>query len=244
MGKYFTFREITEKEELEEIFKLRYEIYRSCGLNFCTKENDFHIDVDEFDVHSRHFALNCGELTVGYFRVVLPKDELTNTVVLEIGKKYQMLDEEEYFNKNGKAPFPFLSYEGIPQSHLNYFNKVQSKKERIAEASRLILHQNFRSIFLAKFLVECAMALFVLICIGKKHAVISCRSEHGKFYEHYGFIPFENGKEYILDKTTASSLFLSLSLSLSDSNVPKHLHPKLESMAQEFLTTSKMEREI
>jgi hypothetical protein len=90
------------------------------------------------------------------------------------------------------------------------------------------------------------MALFILICIGKKHAVVSCTREHGFFYEHYGFIPVVKGEDFVLDKTTWSSLFLSLSLSLSlsDSTVPKHLHPKLQSMAQEFITTSKVEREL
>ena len=245
MGKIFTFREITEKEELEACFRFRYEIYSLCAMKDFLYENSNRIDIDCFDVHSRHFALKCGGINVGYFRVVLPKDELTNNNVLEIGKRYQLLDESEYFQKIDQAEFPFLSYEDIPEKYLIYYLDLLNRNEKLAEASRLILHPQFRSIITGKFLIECAMALFVNICVGQKHAVVFCSGKHDRFYEPYGFIPIAGREDCVFNHSNlGQALTIPLSKDISDSTVPKQLHGKLQEMAQEFLTTSKMEREI
>ncbi|MBE0551840.1 MAG: hypothetical protein IH619_05625 [Ignavibacterium sp.] len=208
--------------------------------------NENHLDINHYDVHSRHFALNCGGLTVGYFRVVLPKDELTNTEVLEIGKKYKLLDEEDYFHKNGKAPFPFLSYEGVPQSHWDYFNEIQSRNEMVAESSRLMLHTEHRSIRKSKLLCECAMMLYPLIFISKKNVLISVRKEHAPCYIRQGFVPIANGETYYIKETDIVGITLTIPLSqtLSDSTIPARLHQNINQMAEEFKTTGKIEREI
>jgi hypothetical protein len=244
MEKSFRFQEITEKDELEVYFRLRYEIYSNSIVKGLIRENKNHIDIDYFDIHSRHYSLMNGNNIAGYFRVVLPKNELTNTKVLEIGQKYQLLDETEYFHKNGRAPFPFLCYEGVPRSYWEYYNELHNKNEQLAESSRLILHPDYRSIRTSKFLVECAMALFILICIGKMHAVVSCRHDHGSFYENSGFIPIANGESFINHEFNTIAFTLPLSQSLSTSSVPKQLHAKIEEMAEEFRSTGKIEREL
>ena len=244
MKNIFTFREITEKDELEEFFRFRYDVFSNCEAKYFLEENENHLDINHYDVHSRHFALTTDNANAGYLRVVLPKDELTNTDVLEIGKRYKLLDEEDYFHKNGKAPFPFLSYGGVPQSYWNYFNELQSKNEQVAEAGRRIIHPEFRSIRTGKFLVECAMALFVVICIGQEHAIMSCASEHSRFFDNVGFIPIANGEGYVSNNINCVTLSLPLSESLSTSTVPQQFHSKFEEMANEFRSTGKMEREI
>ena len=245
MGKIFTFREITEKEELEAFFRLRYEIYSLCAMKDFLYENNNRIDVDYFDVHSRHFALLNGTNTIGYFRVVLPKDELTNYDILEIGKRHQLLDEIEYIKKIDEAEFPFLSYEGIPERYLIYYLDLLNRNEKLAEASRLILHPQFRSIITGKFLIECAMALFVNICIGQKHAVVFCSGKHDRFYEPYGFIPIAGREECVFNHSNlGQALTIPLSRDLSDSTVPKQLHGKLQEMANEFKSTGKIWREL
>ena len=229
----FTFREITEKDELEACFRLRYEVYSNCEVKSCIKENEDYVEIDYYDVHARHFALYQANYLVGYFRVVLPKDELTNKDVLEIGKKYKLLDETEYFHKNGKAPFPFLSYKGVPQGHWDYYYDLLTRNEKLAEASRLILHTQFRSISTSKFLIECAMSLLVCICIGHKHAFVNCSRDHCGFYAHYGFSTIANGTSFICGiNRTVLTLTVPLAQSLSTSTIPKQHHTKLQSMAR------------
>lgn len=242
----YIFREITNKNELESFFRLRYEVYSDTVLVACLKENKDRIDINHFDVHSRHFGFFQGDHVAGYLRVVFPKDEITNYNVLQIGKQYGLLDEMDYFHKNGKAPFPFLSYKNVPQSHWDFYNEISQKNERIAEASRLVLCVGHRSLRTSRFLIECAMALFVIICIGKKHAMVDCKCGHGFFYENYGFKKITEGEPYFQIGTNRKTedLTLPFAETLSTSLVPKHHHAKLEQMAEEFSTTGKIEREL
>jgi hypothetical protein len=171
--------------------------------------------------------------------------DLTNYDILEIGKRYQLIDEVEYFQKIDEAEFPFLSYEGIPERYLIYYLDLLNRNEKLAEASRLILHPQFRSIIAGKFLIECAMALFVNICIGQKHAVVFCSGKHDYFYEPYGFIPIAGREDCVFNHSNlGQALTIPLSKDLSDSKVPKQLHGKLQEMANEFKSTGKIRREI
>lgn len=244
MAKKFTFREITEKEELEEIFRFRYEVYSNCHLNVFIHKNEQHIDMDNYDVHSRHYALTDGNVNAGCFRIVYPKQKLTNEDVLEIGIKYQLLSQEEYFNKNGKAPYPFLSYDGIPQSYWNYYNELQMRNENITEGSRLVLHPDYRSLRTSKFITECSVAVFTLDCIGKTNAVIYCRPDHTKFWKHYGFVSIAHTERFEFEGFQAEIITIPLSKSLSDSTIPPQFHSKFENMANELQSTGKIEREI
>jgi len=94
MSKKYTFREITEKDELEKFFKMRYSIYSNCRMNGFVKCNEHSIDIDAYDVHSRHYALTCENVNAGYLRVVLPREEMFQDQVLEIGRKYHLLNSK------------------------------------------------------------------------------------------------------------------------------------------------------
>ena len=119
-----------------------------------------------------------------------------------------------------------------------------SKNEYLAECSRLILQPEIRSVRTSKFLIECAMALFVIICIGKMNTVVSCRHDHGCFYEHCGFIPIVDREGYKTNERNMVAFTLPLSQSLSTSSVPQRYHVKFEEMAEEFKTTGKIERKL
>ena len=85
----YTFREITEADELEMAFRLRYEVYSSCRCSMFLNTNLNKIDIDSYDLHSKHFGLFIHENELaGYFRVVLDKNEYYNPDVLEIGRKF------------------------------------------------------------------------------------------------------------------------------------------------------------
>ena len=83
MSKTYTFREITEKEELEKFFRLRYEVYSDCRCQSILKKNGHPIDIDYYDVHSRHYSLACENEHAGYLRIVLPKEEIIQNHVLD-----------------------------------------------------------------------------------------------------------------------------------------------------------------
>lgn len=242
MGKIYTFKEITDQQELEQFFRLRYAVYSQSANKIFLKENEHRIDIDYYDIHSRHYCLMQGNDKAGYLRVVLPKEELTNENVMRIGEHYSLLEWEAYIQQNETAPFPFLSYNGVPKSHWDYYNDLLTRNEKLAEASRLILHPDFRTIRTSKFLVECAIALYILVCIGQKHAIINCDVEHSLFYEHYGFKTIDGNGGYAVNGLNKISLALAISLSFS--SVPRQYHERIESMAKEYRTTGKIIREL
>jgi len=167
-----------------------------------------------------------------------------------IGEKYSWFERADYFHQNGKAPFPFLSYSGVPKSQWDFYQNLFEKKEKLTEASRLIILPEFSSIKVSRHLVECAaVVLYVLICIGQSHAIINCLEEHAAFYESYGFIPVANGEKYFLNGMnrmclSLNRMCLSLSLSLSLSSVPKQYHERFEAMAAEYRSTGKIVKEL
>ncbi len=219
MGKIYTFREVTDKEELEKCFLLRYKVYSESANKVFINENIDKIDVDFYDVHARHYCLQVDEIIAGYLRVVLPKEDITNETVFGIGEKYSWFERADYFHQN-----------------------LIEKKEKLTEASRLIILPEFSSIKVSRHLVECAVVLYVLICIGQSHAIINCLEEHAAFYESYGFIPVANGEKYFLNGMNRMCLSLSLSLSLS--SVPKQYHERFEAMAAEYRSTGKIVKEL
>lgn len=240
MGKIYTFKEVKDKQELEALFQLRYSIYEASANIALMNENQHCIDVDFYDICSNHFVLKWEEVNVGYIRVVLPKHELINRDVIEIGEKFGLINETEYFHQNKKAPFPFLNYMGTPQSHWDFYYELQNKNEQLIEASRLILHPDFRTIRTSKFLVECAIVLYVLIGNVQSHAIINCKEKDATFYKHYGFMPVANGETYLINGMNRMCLSLSLSLS----SVPQKYHEKFEAMAEEYKHSGKIIGEL
>jgi hypothetical protein len=103
----YTFREISDKETLKRCFQFRYQIYSESLMKEFLKENNNKIDIDYYDIHSRHYVLLQDDNLIGYIRTVLPKDELTNYEVLEIGKEFRLLTNQKYFEQNNIAPFLF-----------------------------------------------------------------------------------------------------------------------------------------
>ena len=234
MSKKYTFREITEKDELEKFFRLRYNVYSDCRCQSLLKKNGHPIDIDFYDVHSRHYALTYENINAGYFRVVMPKEELTQNSIIEIAEKHNAFNDYEKYLTGGYAPFPFLSYKEVPAGYWDYFNNLQSKNKKLAEASRLVLQPEFRTIRTSRFLIECAIVLYIIICIGRKQAVLSCNVRHKTFYEYYGFKPI--GKE------NGFSVYGYDSVAMSMSFLPEHFKSKFEEMTAEFKLTGKIQR--
>lgn len=243
------FREITNESDLEKSFMIRFEIYSESRMQGFLKHNPHNLDLDVFDLHSRHFGLYTenNELA-GHIRIVLPRNEYFNYHAFNIGKKTGIFsgNEQPFNNDNDSsaAEFPILSYPCLPESVVEHFNSLKQKDERLAEAGRIVIAEKYRGIRTSVFLVECALVLYILICAGQKHAVITCCKEHHMFYERYGFRPLGNGMYYQSLGTTSIVLGLPFASSLAFSNIPKHLHQKLEEMVAEFSITGEIKKEM
>jgi predicted GNAT family N-acyltransferase len=236
MSTKYTFREITEKDELEQFFRLRFEVYSGCRCRSILKNNGHSIDIDYYDVHSRHYAMTCGNTNAGYFRVVLAKEELIQQSVIDIAENYNIFRNYDRYLNSEAAPFPFLCYKEVPQSYWNYYKNLKRGNKNLAEASRLILIPELRTIRTSKFLIECAIVLYLIICFGRRQAVLSCNQRHKSFYEYYGFNAI--GEENGLSTYGYDSLAMSL-VSLPDQH-----HLRLKEMTSEFKSNGKIEREL
>jgi hypothetical protein len=247
----YTFREITEADELEQAFRLRYEVYSHCRCSSLLKSNKNKMDLDVYDLHARHFGLfiNENELA-GYWRIVLNKNDLYNSVIFAIGRKYDLFpgygtscDEVE---EKELADFPFLSYADIPKDIKQFYTSLKSRNEEVAEGSRLILKEQFRSVRTVLFLMDCMMMLFYTHCLGKRHAITVCVKEHAPFYQRYGFQFIGDDRGYSLSGSIKEAVCLAIPISdkLSSSTVPENLHPKIEAMAAEYKITGKITKTI
>jgi len=245
MNKTLTFREITEPDELEKVFRFRYEEYSNSKCNVFLKQNYHKVDIDIYDLHSKHYGLFAfNNQLVGCLRVVLDRNGLYNQNVFEIGKKYDVFNDsfysKEVFKSINAADFPFLSYSNLPESMKSHYCLIKRNNENVAEASRLIIGKDFRGLRVSIFLVECAMMLFTLICLGQRHAVLDCCREHRSFYERFGFRPFDDGQGYKIFERFSDILYLHSSAF----SIPIHLKLKFEQMAIEFSQTNKISRAI
>jgi hypothetical protein len=237
MEKIYTFKEVRDKETLKECFRFRYKIYAESLMRGFLKENADKIDIDYFDVHSRHYALLHNNNLAGYIRTVLPKDELINYEVLEIGEEFRLLHEQKYVEQNSIAPFPFLSYNGVPKSHWDYFYKLERNKEKVVEASRLVLHPQHRTIKTSKFLTECAIVIYLSNYITQKHAVINCYVHHSLFFKCYGFKPIDETGGFMVNGVKKVTLTHTPLIQ----HEQKESHEKLSVMQKEFKQLGKLE---
>jgi predicted GNAT family N-acyltransferase len=213
-GTTYTFREITEADELEQAFRLRYEVYENSRLNPFLKHNSRKVDIDEFDFHSKHYGIfnEKGDM-IAYLRVVFDRSELNNQsvyeVIINLHLEINNLNDSISIKEKG-SEFPFLSYPEVPDAVKTHYFTVKAKNEAFVEASRLIIKDEFRGPRLSGFLIDCAMMLFTMICSEKKHAIVCCDKHHSFFYERFGFRPFGDGQIYDACGTKKVSVFLTL----------------------------------
>jgi predicted GNAT family N-acyltransferase len=243
LNKTCTFREITETNELERAFRFRYEEYSRSRLCRFLKQNQSKLDIDIYDLHSRHFGLFNGyNEMIGCLRVVMDKRKFYNNYVFEVGQKFNFFSKTENslegMRNSETADYPFLSYPNVPPSLLSHYNSLKARNVELAEASRLIIKENFRGFRTSAFLIDCAMMLFIILCSEHRHAVIDCCKDHRLFYERYGFRPFGDVTEYNLYDMNLDFICLALS------ETPKNLPVRIEEMKSQYQETGKISRAL
>lgn len=210
MNTYYSFREVKNTEELKALFHLRYQEFLKCRLNGFIEKNKYELDIDCYDLRARHFGLFCctqhGEVLVGCMRVIDNKPTYIAEKVLKIASLSKLLFQK--VNQTPKHPFPLMNYNSHVKELNAFYQHLKIKNEKLCEVGRFVFSTEIRSLCLAKFVVECAMAVYYSD-LGFENAIISCYPLHKRLYGLYGFKEFSDGKSFTVNGT--SQLIMSLS---------------------------------
>jgi len=188
---HFVFREPENSQELLDLFKLRYKVYRSSRLALFIKENKYEIDIDQYDFHARHFGMysveSGKETAIGYLRVVedlvVTKQTYLNAVLKQIPQLSQNIDDKPSYD------FPLMDY--VPETELikEKINQVHRNHERVVEACRMAIDPAVRSLRVAKHIFEASMAIYWFHY--EFHHMFACIDTSKKgFYARYVVCPF------------------------------------------------------
>ncbi len=240
-----TFREITSKEALEEVFRLRYQVLKNSRVRQFLQENETEWDIDIYDLHASHYGMfNEEEGLSGYLRIIRDRNSYFNPDVALVCRENNIpLTPAQIFQET--APFPFLSYPGVPEKVKEFYAKCAPIW--IIEGSRLILTNDSKSFKTALALIECAIVTSMDIFgnhLGT--AIVDCYSSHEGAYSLFGFKRIPGTGEYNVfesgDERSAITLFLDISSDLKKSGIPEKLHGKIQKMSAEFNSTSQISR--
>jgi hypothetical protein len=243
-----TFREITKPAEMEKLFRLRYEVYSESGMSPFLKPNVHRIDMDVYDLHSRHFGIYLNNDLIAGVRAVIDKGDYYNPDVYEIGRKYGVYADDKSSQvellRSDYPDFPFLSYPTVPVD-VKQFYEEQKKDKKVFMSSRCVIDANHRGLKTIQFLTESILTIGILLC-GEKAgmAVTDVSVPHSKFYPRYGFKSIENAPVYFLWDFSIVTLTIFLSTNLAVSSIPQYLHPKFEAMIEEYNRTKMIIQKI
>jgi predicted GNAT family N-acyltransferase len=180
----YAFREIKEEAELLAAFRMRYTIYvQQPHLRQIMAENAAEVDIDGYDVYSRHYGLykinGESEEMIGYLRVTEQrKFPLVEATLKTLKRQYNFVIP--------KRPQLFRNQEKFP----NMENVLQIPLTKIApsicEPGRFIISKEYRSAGLAQFIIESIMVVLCAIPY-MKFGVIDCQKDHKTMYLRNGF---------------------------------------------------------
>ncbi len=237
----YTFKEVNTKTELKKLFKMRYADYSQSQLKKFIHENPKEIDIDYFDLQSKHFGIYCDGAPIGFIRVVNNKNDYFNENSFEIGQEFGFFNQKAC--DSSQPEFPFVSYDRVPESVTHFYENTAQHNLPIIEAGRFHITKNHRGIRIAKFAIESSIVLYLFIHNRAKFAVINCDERKAGFYRKYGFKIVNNSDRiYMLGNRIKKGCLLNLKL--SPSKVPETLLPKFEEMATEYQETNQIRRSL
>lgn len=194
---YFCYREAHSEKELEELLRLRYQVYRNSRLAGFCPENAWGIDLDAWDARSLHFGLfRCDGSTeepVGYMRVIQEGETHQAGYIRSIAwrKSAEML---ETVANPPEVPFPAMSYfPGAMEKFGPMLAEASLEGKKYGEASRLVLREDCSGLKLTLSLIEYAIAIN-FIENGFHRSVLTCSQLHSRIYNHYGWQQVEGTK--------------------------------------------------
>ena len=202
--------------------KLRYTIYNSTRCAGFLSENDMEIDVDAYDLQSKHYGLFVEEADqqklIGGLRIIQNRPVLSSIRML---KKLNLL---QYCEEQPEEVLPILSY--FPDEKEEHFSPLLTKDCLATEGSRLVLDKDYQSLRLAKFIISNAIILHMM----EEEdwvAFVSCVPLHARLYQSFGF-------EQVFDHTNWAKDLQARALYLRDEQLDQNKRPELEAMIREF----------
>lgn len=234
---YFVFREAKTTNDFNRLLRMRYRVFRNSNLAKLIQENDYGIDIDCYDLRARHFGLfrveNNTEGTAGYLRVV--EDRLVPIEYPIISLIERMPELCDKLKQEPKYLFPTMNYLPNPSIIRNLYENISHVGKQMMEPCRFALDEPFRSLRLAKHMVESILAVYGSF-LGIEHAIYSCDASNASFYKTYGFNRLKEIPESDFVGIGANSCCLFASYS----KIPLPIRNRIEIMAKYFAETGEI----
>lgn len=234
---YFVFREPANINELKALLLLRYSVYRASRLHKFCPENEAGIDLDCYDLYSRHFGLyehsGATSRPVGYVRMVTDKEGTFHDELFRLAGQSPSLFEK--INRVPPNPFPVMNYAPDSEQIGEYYNDAKARGEMFVEVSRLSLDGRIRGLKVVTNFVSSIFAAYQAMDVD--HAIISCHSEHSVFYQHFGAKGFAGSQPFYCEQYDGAATSLLL---LSPKTLPDTMKERVLQMAEAFRITGRI----
>lgn len=209
---------------------LRYSVYRASRVRKFCPVNEVGIDMDCYDLSSRHFGLyeHTGSISrpVGYIRLVTETEGTFRNELFELSKTIPSIYEK--VNRIPTEPFPLMAY--FPDAALikKHHMAVKSQGETLVEASRLSLDPSVRGRHISTYFVASVFASSLAHDYGR--SVMTCHVDHESFYRQFGFSRLEGTQ----DRSMSHLDYHAVCLSCSIVGIPSPMKEKVQSMADMY----------
>ncbi len=184
---HYEFREVTDTAGLEQLFRLRYRCFRGSKLAGLIANNDSELDIDSYDLRSRHFGLfectGSGERLVGNHRHVYDCEQpAAEAIRALVAKQPELRDRVLAVPEH---PYPVLSYWPDKEPIYALHREACARGETLIEASRLALDPSVESLAVVNFMFEATVASYQ--ALGGTRALTVINSNRKRYYSRYGF---------------------------------------------------------
>lgn len=231
-NKYYIFREPKNFDELKALLLLRYKVFRESRLEKFVVENEACINLDCYDLYSRHFGLYAHDgdssRPVGYVRMVTDEEGTFRDELFELAKSIPSLYEK--VNRIPEEPFPIMNYCPYRNDIREYYVNLKLRGEKLVEAGRLSLVNSVRGLKIATNFIASIFASFLVHDVDK--TILACRPNHQNIYNLFGAVVFNSTIEFQCDEADSSALLL-----LSAKNLPESMKEKVYKMAVAYRAT-------
>ena len=226
---YYSFREVTRMTELEPLLRLRYKVFKEeSTTDDLFPENDLELDLDFYDLRSRHFGVyhieNDRETPVGYQRLILEEETRIAPSLRRWAADKPVL-MERLAPQTKKAPL-YLMTLNSSDAMWKYFFEKKDWGASFAEASRICVLNEHRSFGVTKFIFYSDMAVVFWI-LKSDIGITSCTTKQAILHRRLGLkvIP---GCNY--DKNGVECSVLDV----RQSDFSPHQYEELEKMAEAY----------
>lgn len=233
MNKKVTFKEVCGVEDLERCFKFRLQKYKACHRQAFLNGDNLEIDIDGFDVYSKHWGVydQKGEI-ISYARIVQKDKNLSiASQIEELLEKHSIPDFAPQ-----KTSFPITIYQTTESKQAITSLFANNAGKRVFELSRFVT-QCGSPLSISKFIVNAGLGVYKY-CYQSEMIILSCTEKHEKFWRHYGFKNMEEDLVYKKDHVKSVNLYSQLT------GIHPKLNCKLEEYAQQYQSKQEISIEI